>query len=219
MDKKLLEQYNLTDSQKRFKKLYEYSFNTISEAGPEDAPSADPAGGDPGAAPSPESGADPNGGGGEQPATQDGAPMSDLPQDSPVPPDPSTGGDPGAAPDPADPSMGGEEEIGLDDEEEVEEIDVTELSDGQDELKDGIVSINNKFKTFMDFAEKLTSQLSNVISKSEQTEQELTKLGQEIKQRVPTETEKLNLRSLDSTPFNVPPTNYWEKISDQRIYH
>ena len=40
---------------------------------------------------------------------------------------------------------------------------------------------------------------------------EIEALKAEFEKRNPTQTEKLNLRSLDSYPFNVKPTDYWEK--------
>ena len=43
--------------------------------------------------------------------------------------------------------------------------------------------------------------------------QEIKNFKQEFEKRNPTQTEKLNLRSLDSYPFNVSPQDYWAKKS------
>ena len=40
----------------------------------------------------------------------------------------------------------------------------------------------------------------------------------EFEKRNPTQTEKLNLRSLDSYPFNIRPTDYWKQKSMEGNY-
>ena len=47
---------------------------------------------------------------------------------------------------------------------------------------------------------------------------EIERLKDEFEKRNPTQTEKLNLRSLDSYPFNVKPTDYWSEKAKQGGY-
>jgi hypothetical protein len=44
-------------------------------------------------------------------------------------------------------------------------------------------------------------------------------LNQEFQKRNPTQTEKLNLRSLDSYPFNVRPDEYWDNKARTSNYY
>ena len=47
---------------------------------------------------------------------------------------------------------------------------------------------------------------------------EIEALKGEFEKRNPTQTEKLNLRSLDSYPFNQKPNEYWEKKNQEGGY-
>ena len=47
---------------------------------------------------------------------------------------------------------------------------------------------------------------------------EIESLKAEFEKRNPTQTEKLNLRSLDSYPFNVKPTDYWKQKAAEGGY-
>ncbi len=96
------------------------------------------------------------------------------------------------------------------DEEEVEEIDVTAIVQGSDEAKEmaqQAVSVGEKNTEFL---QSLTDKLSNLeasLSKMDTIASKINKLEQDVK----TPEEKLELRSLDSYPFNMKLTDYWEE--------
>jgi len=102
--------------------------------------------------------------------------------------------------------------------EEVEEIDVTAIVKGSDEAKEmaqQAVSVGEKNTEFL---QSLTDKLSNLeasLSKMDTIASKINKLEQEVK----TPEEKLELRSLDSYPFNMKLTDYWEeKASKDKNY-
>lgn len=94
--------------------------------------------------------------------------------------------------------------------EEVEEIDVTAIVQGSDEAKElaqQAVSVGEKNTEFL---QSLTDKLANLessLSKMDTIASKISKLEQDVK----TPEEKLELRSLDSYPFNMKLTDYWEE--------
>ena len=140
--------------------------------------------------------------------------------------DPSAmGGDPSAmgndmTQDPSamgvDPSaMGGDESEGQDD---GDTIDIDGLTRAQDKLNVkqnhvgmDLSKVDTKIKTLIDT-------IQNLQDKLDANNSEIESLKSEFEKRNPTQTEKLNLRSLDSYPFNVKPNEYWEKKARQGGY-
>ena len=145
--------------------------------------------------------------------------------------DPSMGGDPSAmggdpsmgndmAQDPSamgvDPSaIGGDESEGQDD---GDTIDIDGLTRAQDKLNVkqnhvgmDLSKVDTKIKTLIDT-------IQNLQDKLDANNSEIESLKSEFEKRNPTQTEKLNLRSLDSYPFNVKPNEYWEKKARQGGY-
>jgi hypothetical protein len=100
-----------------------------------------------------------------------------------------------------------------DNEEDDDVIDVDDLTDAQEKMnkkvnhvgKD-VSSMDNRINQLMTALDKMESMINSNNDKIEQ-------LNAEFKARVQTPTEKLNLRSLDSYPFNVKPTEYWAKVT------
>lgn len=92
-------------------------------------------------------------------------------------------------------------------------IDVDDITDAQEKMND---KVNHVGRNLGDVDDKITSLLQS-LSKMEQminsNNDEIAKFKQEFERRNPTETEKLNLRSLDSYPFNVNTKEYWEEKS------
>ena len=95
--------------------------------------------------------------------------------------------------------------------EEDDVIDVDDITNAQEKMN---TKVNHVGRDLGDVDDKITT-LLNSLSKMEQmidnNNQEIAKFKQEFEKRNPTQTEKLNLRSLDSYPFNVNPKDYWEE--------
>ena len=115
-----------------------------------------------------------------------------------------------------DPSaMGGDESEGQDD---GDTIDIDGLTRAQDKLNVkqnhvgmDLSKVDTKIKTLIDT-------IQNLQDKLDANNSEIESLKSEFEKRNPTQTEKLNLRSLDSYPFNVKPNEYWEKKARQGGY-
>jgi len=94
--------------------------------------------------------------------------------------------------------------------EDVEEIDVTSIVTKSDEAKEmaqQAVSVGQENTSYL---KALTDKLSNLesqLTKMDSIASKITKLEQDIK----TPEEKLELRSLDSYPFNMKLSDYWEE--------
>lgn len=133
----------------------------------------------------------------------------ELPVDPTVPADPAAPVDPIAAP--SDPSIGAVEEPMMDD--STEEIDITDLvnmtksiKNNMDDNKSEQTSVLNKmddvFSKLTDLEIKL-GEMDQVVAKIEQ-------LGMQVQQMKPeTPQEKLEMRSLDSYPFNQKPNQFF----------
>jgi hypothetical protein len=124
----------------------------------------------------------------------------------------------------AEPDLGGDEEMDLGDEEmdlgdeemdlggeEMEdtsddvEIDVTELVNSSEEAKESSEMANQKMEDLMGQFDSLSGQLQRMETLSSKIED----LEHEMETRMPTPEEKLEMRSLDSYPYNVKLTDYW----------
>ena len=118
-----------------------------------------------------------------------------------------------------DPMAGGDippmDDAGMDD---GSTIDIDGLTKAQERLNvkqnqvgRDMSKIDQRMIDLMGAVEKLTSALDANNS-------EIETLKAEFEKRNPTQTEKLNLRSLDSYPFNVKPTDYWAEKNKQGGY-
>lgn len=148
-----------------------------------------------------------DGGDAMQGAPQDGMgdPMQDQGVDSSLPP---------SQEEPMDTdSMGddGEQDDG-------DTIDINGLTKAQDKLNikqnhvgRDLSKVDTKIKDLIDTIQSLRDKLDANNS-------EIESLKSEFEKRNPTQTEKLNLRSLDSYPFNVKPSDYWAEKAKQGGY-
>lgn len=127
------------------------------------------------------------------------APATDM--EAPVPP---PAGDPNAAPDISEPAtdmaepaqdMGGE----------TEEIDVTSIVTGTEEAKNAAENASNTSEMLLQKLADLEVRLGNM----DKVTAKIDELEKEIVKRNPTPVEKLEMRSLDSYPFNQKLTDYW----------
>ena len=228
---KYLKENNLLSAHEHFMKLSEsyvpnFPEEEVDEADDQGAQDPNAMGSDPSQDPS-AMGGDPSAMGGD-PSAMGGDPSvmgNDMAQDPSMGADPSAmGGDPSMGndmtQDPSamgvDPSaMGGDESEGQDD---GDTIDIDGLTRAQDKLNVkqnhvgmDLSKVDTKIKTLIDT-------IQNLQDKLDANNSEIESLKSEFEKRNPTQTEKLNLRSLDSYPFNVKPNEYWEKKARQGGY-
>ena len=221
---KYLKENNLLSAHEHFMKLSESYVPNFPE---EEVDEADDQGAQDPNAMSSDPSQDPSAMGGD-PSAMGGDPSAmgnDMTQDPSMGGDPSAmGGDPSMgndmAQDPSamgvDPSaMGGDESEGQDD---GDTIDIDGLTRAQDKLNVkqnhvgmDLSKVDTKIKTLIDT-------IQNLQDKLDANNSEIESLKSEFEKRNPTQTEKLNLRSLDSYPFNVKPNEYWEKKARQGGY-
>ena len=192
---KYLKENNLYEAHKHFMRLSEAYIPTIfpeediEEAGQEEDPNAAMGGGDPNAM----GGADPMGG--QDP--NGGMGGDDQMQDV------------GA--------MGDEDPLG-DEENDGSTISVDGLTKAQDKLN---VKQNHIGRDLSKVDTRITSlidTINNLLTKVDSNNSEIESLKAEFEKRNPTQTEKLNLRSLDSYPFNVKPNEYWAEKAKEGGY-
>ena len=243
---KYLKENNLYNAHKNFMRMVEgfgYS-SMVQEEGEDDenqgmggAPDggmgAPPAGGmggpDGGAGAPPDGGmgGTPDGGAGAPPDGGMGAPDGGMG----APPDGGMGGPPdggaGAPPDdggmggPPDDGMGAPPDMGAPDEEpeeDAEMLDVEDLTQAQEKTKDKINSVGRDLAKVDNRINKLLGAIEQMQGMIDNNNRHIEALSQEFKKRNPTETERLNLRSLDSYPFNVTPDQFWKEKSATSNY-
>ena len=229
---KYLKENNLLSAHEHFMKLSEsyvpnFPEEEVDEADDQGAQDPNAMGSDPSQDPSAMGGdmsQDPNAMGSDpsqDPSAMGGDPSmgNDITQDPSMGADPSAiGSDPSQDPSAmgVDPSaMGGDESEGQDD---GDTIDIDGLTRAQDKLNVkqnhvgmDLSKVDTKIKTLIDT-------IQNLQDKLDANNSEIESLKSEFEKRNPTQTEKLNLRSLDSYPFNVKPNEYWEKKARQGGY-
>jgi len=238
---KYLKENNLLEAHKHFMRLSEAYIPTvlpeeeIEEAG-EDMQDPNAMGGDPNAMggmpadggmpqdPNAMGGADPMGGGdpnamGGQDSMAGGADPNAMGGD-PM----ACGADPNAQDPMADP-MGGdmgadpmEDPMGDEPADDGDTIDIDGLTKAEDKLNvkqnhigRDLSKVDNRISTLIDT-------INNLLTKVDSNNSEIESLKAEFEKRNPTQTEKLNLRSLDSYPFNVKPNEYWADKAKQGGY-
>ena len=233
---KYLKENNLYEAHKHFMRLSEAYIPTsfpeeeIDEAG-EDQQDPNAMGGGMPQDPNAMGGQDPMGGG--DPNAMGGG----MPQDpnamgaDPMGGDPNAnsmgGGDPnamGADPmaDPMGGDMGGEDPLADADgdmsEDDGETIDIDGLTKAEDKLNVKQNRIGRDLSKVDNRITSLIDTINNLLSKVDSNNSEIEALKAEFEKRNPTQTEKLNLRSLDSYPFNVKPNEYWAEKAKEGGY-
>ncbi len=94
-------------------------------------------------------------------------------------------------------------------------IDVDDITNAQEKMNDKINVVGKDLGDFGDKIETLLQSLSKMENMINNNNREIENFKSEFEKRNPTQTEKLNLRALDSYPFNVNPKEYWaEKSGD-----
>ncbi len=90
--------------------------------------------------------------------------------------------------------------------EETVEVDVTDIVDKAEETRNEIEGLTSKMEELMgNFSE-----LSDQVSGMDQVIDKIDNLEKEIERRNPTPVEKLEMISLDSFPYSVKLTDFWE---------
>ena len=85
------------------------------------------------------------------------------------------------------------------------ELDVTELVKGSEEAKVSADAANEKIDQLMSMVGNLEGQLQSMEAISDKIES----LEGELEKRAPTPEEKIEMRSLDSLPYNLKLTDFW----------
>jgi hypothetical protein len=91
------------------------------------------------------------------------------------------------------------------------ELDVTELVRGSEAAKESADAANEKITQLMDMVNKLESQLSGMSAITDK----IDGLEKEIERRNPTPVEKLEMRSLDSFPYNIKLSDFWSEKGER----
>jgi len=90
--------------------------------------------------------------------------------------------------------------------EETVEVEVTDIVDKAEETRTEIEGLTSKMEELMgNFSE-----LSNKVTGMDQVIEKIDGLEKEIERRNPTPVEKLEMRSMDSFPYSVKLTDYWD---------
>ena len=196
LEKKLQEELS------RYNQINKYGKTMIMEQNeplPPTPPTGDEPPADAGLPPVPGAGADPMAG--ETPPVDAGVPPTEMGADAGGPPaegetTPPTDADPTA-------------------DDTTEEIDITDLVDMTKNIKQQLDAKNDESSGVMQKMDGAFSKLSELEAKLGQMDNILTKideLGAKIEQmRPPTPVEELNMRSLDSYPFNQKPSEFFSQ--------
>ena len=208
MDKKFLKEKNLYEAHKQFMRLCEWSYvpQTLEEEGEDEMPQGDemPMGNeDPNAMPQDDN----MGQGMEEPMNN--SPMGNedpnaMPQDDNMPM--VDGGDMQPMGEPMGDMPMGEDPMGGEDE---TVIDVDDITNAQEKMNDKVNVVGQDLGKVDSKIEALLQTLAKMETMISNNNQEIANFKAEFEKRNPTQTEKLNLRSLDSYPFNVNPKDYW----------
>ena len=223
-DYKYLKENNLYEAHKAFMRLCEgYGYSPIEEDDnaeqggmPQDGGMPDPnaVGMDGGQGGMPDSPM------GQEPMPPADGGMGDGMNNGGQPQDPSQGMD-GQNPNQL-PPVGDVSDVQPEEEAEDEDvIDVDQMTDAQQKTFDKVNSLGRDLGKTDSRIQKLLGAIEAMKGMIDSNNSQIEDLKKEIEKRNPTQTEKLNLRSLDSYPFNVKPSDYWaekEKNSNYSAY-
>lgn len=125
-----------------------------------------------------------------------------------------SGNVPNSAPTPE--GLAPQEEPDVDFEGDVEQpgdevLDVTDLTDKQEEMDKEIGAVGKKFDNVL----KALGEFANLIKSNDD---KIEALKAEFEKRNPTQIEKLNMQTAKSYPFNVKPSDYWSEKEQTSNY-
>lgn len=106
----------------------------------------------------------------------------------------------------------------MEDEEAEDTIDIDGLTKAQDKLNVKQNRIGRDVSKVDGRISSLIGAIEKLLVKVDNNNSEIESLKAEFEKRNPTQTEKLNLRSLDSYPFNIKPSEYWAEKAKEGGY-
>lgn len=212
MDKKFLLENNLMKAHKKFMELCNegYISTSLSEADDEEEQNPPQEGGQEPPMPQGDGQMPPldEPDGGQQPA--DGAPMPPMGPEDNEPMPPMDGGMP---------PMAGEDGLAdADGAENDDVLDVEDLTQAQEKLNKKQNMVGQDLGQLDTRIEKLLSAVEQMQGTIDHNNQEIDNLKAELEKRVPTPTERLDMQSLKSYPFNVKPDEYWKEKEKEGRY-
>ena len=105
----------------------------------------------------------------------------------------------------------GDEEMPEEPAEDEVELDVTELVSGTEEAKQSADMANQKLDQLMGALDQLDQKMASMDGITHK----IDNLENELEKRAPTPDEKLEMRSLDSYPYNLKLTDFWSEKEGQ----
>ena len=211
MDREYLIKANLMESHKQFMRLCNegYISTSLEEAGDEE---------------NPDNNAQQDGGQGMPP--MDGSAPQDPNSGMPPMNDPNGGmpQDDGAAMPPAPDGQDGippmDEPMPEDEPEEEPDdvLDVEDLTDAQEKLNKKQNMLGQDLGQLDGRIESLLAAVENMKDIINHNNQEITGLRAELEKRVPTQKERLDMRSAKGYPYNVSPEDYWKNKEKEGVY-
>ena len=109
-------------------------------------------------------------------------------------------------------------EDGLEPQDDDVVLDVEDLTQAQEKLNHKQNNIGHDLGKVDDRIEALMTAVEKMQGIIANNNNEIIGLKKELEKRVPTQTERLNLRSLDVYPYNVKPTDYFQKVNQNGNY-
>ena len=92
-------------------------------------------------------------------------------------------------------------------------IDVEDLTNAQDEINKKVNSVGMDLSNVSGQLNKLMTYIQKMDNLIDQNNSKIEAFQNDLEKRLPTETEKLELRVTDSNPFNVKTKDYWDNVS------
>lgn len=115
-----------------------------------------------------------------------------------------------------DPTMMGDENMSMDTMQPDDEVvDITELTDAQEETLEGIEEFDEKFVKALNAIKGIESMINK---NNQQINAKIADIENEIKKRNPTATEKMSNRQSVSYPYTISPEDYWKEKEKNSNY-
>ena len=90
-------------------------------------------------------------------------------------------------------------------------VDVTELTDAQEETEEVVKHMGAKFEKAFDYLKQWEDKIKHTEALIKANNEKIDDLKAEFEKRNPTQVEKLSMQTAKSGPFNVTPEEYWDE--------